>query len=1453
VALACALSTFCGSASSASQLSFAIVIGSVVAFVVVKNAEPEALDEPYLRLWLLLPTTAVEMATLGTASYYARFPATFECSLAKVARWLCLDCLVWAALAWYLGEVLPGEFGVPKKPWFPLLWLRGLVARPAPAAADDYRLLEEAPEADDAVAFAGLRKTFGPLRAVDGASLTLKRGELTALLGHNGAGKTTLLRMLTGLSPPDAGCGGTASAYGRDLLARAPEGPRALLGVVPQHDVLWDHLTVREHAHLCAVLKSSSWASCRGADALLETFHLAQRLAHFGHELSGGMKRKLSTACALAGGSAFVVLDEPTTGLDPLARKELWDVLERQKRGRTLLLTTHYMDEADVLGDVVAIMAAGRLRCADAPEALKRAHGAGYKLVVETVDAVAALDLDEHPQTPPEAAIQLSETGPRAPAASHLERVAAVVRREAPGARAWERRFGDGGDLAEQRVISRTTQRLEFALPRDRPAAPVLRALEALDPPVRIGVADTDMEDVFLRVGDEAERERAELRRQASAGRRSSGDADPGGASDAAALGRQTLAMVRKRLRVAYHAPLRTFLLVLLPAGAAVAAFACNATDEFGQRGSFAANMTTCVVVMLGFVPLVGLVAEHVAAERATKLRNVLTVAGCDARAYWLGTLLGDLTLLLAVALCVSTVATVTGVYGGSYVPDDDQPAPHYQLSEHVSQAVAQTPDYVLEFAAENGAGARVPPAARHAFVDDAWLPRDLDDDRWLDSDLDFLHYAVDKAVDAAGDPTVDQAQRALLDDAEAVDDDVSLNEAAQALYSLASGAAPENAPEDGLRKWVAPETWLYPPLFLAQTACFAYLASFASSGPRTAVVLGPLMVLGLLFVPATLLSLVNLTLGDQGLGVLKLSNSAFLGVLFWGAALCTPHGGLVLEFARVSTQLAKYAEGYPPRAGTWLIAAIETLVFLYVAYRLDDRAAALRVSRVDHVLEDEDELDDDVRAERAKAARDGAPAAHALVLDRIRKVYGGGSKQETVAVENLSLTVDLGEIFGLLGANGAGKTSAIAVVMRAAFPSAGDAWVRGRSVLDDFAGAASHLGVVTQTDTLYDTLTCAEHLDLFLDLRRARGGRRVRGAERRRIVRQFLEDVELSHVPGRLASRLSGGMKRKLCVACALVGDPTVVLLDEPSAGLDPVSRRRLWAVLRKAMVGRAVVLTTHSMEEAEALCTRTAIMARGQLRALGTPLHLKAKFGAAWRLSLRGDGDGGEAKARAAALVPGARALPDRKKRVWDLEVPEASGRVGEVFAALEADVAGGLLGKLGVADFSLEQPRLEDAFLAVVEAADARAEANEAAVAEEDAAVLAVDGVPVVAAAAEGGDEPSDALSRCCCGLDRRAHKLLAVSMSLFALVLFFSMSGIVGTPSYDDDYKEFDDYPHNVTGCHHLKGAQSPCSVEAVYLNAFPFSVAFVMAVTGCCGACCCISKKADEALATGSAE
>ena len=119
------------------------------------------------------------------------------------------------------------------------------------------------------------------------------------------------------------------------------------------------------------------------ADQLLTAFHLSERGDHRGHELSGGMRRKLSTAIALCGQSKFVLLDEPTAGMDALARRELWDLLAAAKQDRTMLLTTHYMDEADVLGDRIGIMSHGKLQCVGSSRFLKAHYGAGYRVVCE--------------------------------------------------------------------------------------------------------------------------------------------------------------------------------------------------------------------------------------------------------------------------------------------------------------------------------------------------------------------------------------------------------------------------------------------------------------------------------------------------------------------------------------------------------------------------------------------------------------------------------------------------------------------------------------------------------------------------------------------------------------------------------------------------------------------------------------------------------------------------------------------------------------------------------------------------------------------------------------------------------------------------------------------------------------------------------------------------------------
>jgi len=218
----------------------------------------------------------------------------------------------------------------------------------------------------------GLTKRFGDFVAVDGIDFEVERGEAFGLLGPNGAGKSSTMRMIATVSPPSAG---TLQVLGHDP---ATDGPtiRAQLGVVPQQDNLDLELTVRDNLWVYGRYFDMPRATLRGRiDELLEFAQLGERANHMVEPLSGGMKRRLTIARALINEPVLLLLDEPTTGLDPQARHVLWDRLYRLRRaGTTLVITTHYMEEAEQLCDRLVVMDKGRVVAMGTPQALITEH-----------------------------------------------------------------------------------------------------------------------------------------------------------------------------------------------------------------------------------------------------------------------------------------------------------------------------------------------------------------------------------------------------------------------------------------------------------------------------------------------------------------------------------------------------------------------------------------------------------------------------------------------------------------------------------------------------------------------------------------------------------------------------------------------------------------------------------------------------------------------------------------------------------------------------------------------------------------------------------------------------------------------------------------------------------------------------------------------------------------------
>jgi ABC-2 type transport system ATP-binding protein len=222
-----------------------------------------------------------------------------------------------------------------------------------------------------------LTKVFpGDLRAVDGLTLNIMRGEVLGFLGPNGAGKTTSIRMMTGLLKPTSG---QVTIEGRSM-AEAPKELRAMIGVCPQDIVLWDLLTCSENLTLVGRMYNMPGRDARQrAEALLEDFQLEDKDKALARTLSGGMKRRLNVAMALVHDPDIVVLDEPTAGLDPQSRLVVTDLIDRisREQDKTIILTTHMMEIADRLSDRVAIIDHGKLLQLDTPENLKNQIGAG--------------------------------------------------------------------------------------------------------------------------------------------------------------------------------------------------------------------------------------------------------------------------------------------------------------------------------------------------------------------------------------------------------------------------------------------------------------------------------------------------------------------------------------------------------------------------------------------------------------------------------------------------------------------------------------------------------------------------------------------------------------------------------------------------------------------------------------------------------------------------------------------------------------------------------------------------------------------------------------------------------------------------------------------------------------------------------------------------------------------
>ena len=242
----------------------------------------------------------------------------------------------------------------------------------------------------------------------------------------------------------------------------------------------------------------------------------------------------------------------------------------------------------------------------------------------------------------------------------------------------------------------------------------------------------------------------------------------------------------------------------------------------------------------------------------------------------------------------------------------------------------------------------------------------------------------------------------------------------------------------------------------------------------------------------------------------------------------------------------------------------------------------------------------------------------YSVKIKNMQKIYNNNSciSKPTIGVKNISFTVDYGECFGLLGLNGAGKTTIFKAITEEHAPTHGSIYINGLNILKNFDEVKLMFGYCPQFDAIFPYMTVKENLEFYS---------KIKGVDPDKlseIIRAMIESMTLTKYTNKLAGRLSGGNKRKLSVAMSMICNPPIVLLDEPSTGMDPEARRFMWAVIHKLTSkgnNNSVIMTTHSMDEAETLCRRMGIMVNGEFVCMGTANYIKETYGYGFEIDVR------------------------------------------------------------------------------------------------------------------------------------------------------------------------------------------------------------------------------------------
>ena len=1222
------------------------------------------------------------------------------------------------------------------------------------------------------------------VNAVNGVSFVVEYGEIFCLLGHNGAGKTTTINMLTGLFDPSDG---GASICGYDVLTEM-DSVRKNLGVCPQHDILWNELTPYEHLHLFSTLKGVKKEDVNSSiDKLLEQVNLSHVRSSQVGTFSGGMKRRLSVAISAIGNPKVIYFDEPSTGLDPVSRAQLWKLIEGLKEERALILTTHSMEEADTLATRIGIMANGRMKCIGNGLHLKNKFGTGYTVNVFTDFSNSQNICNMIKEITPNVVLTVNDAG------SLSFRVAKEFVNEMPKLI----EFLEGNSEKEINKRKSFSENKESNLIKEW------------------GVSHTSLEEVFIQVtksngfeyqnSQEEEEEIFDYKNEKKEDTKIELESSPLIKNKQAIKSFSYKALMRKNFRLQMKqkgsnccqilTPIFVLLILLM--------FQLLIKSQLGD------NANTRVFVPTNPWPLNNNDFSGFGDLKLTNMRNQnLRAKDGQCWKFFLFSVdensdddPGYLTNSTKSGLLGNIYQTTCEkYYNSSYTELVNVPS--FEKKENKSEINSELYQYLEVYNDNSFQDISAPPLTyllADGFVNFVNLNINQSKINFTfsvnDNIFEFYHRKNNFTRNAFGRLIIQQGKLALMSMINNAFLEITKNDTQQkkelGQQTLANTRFVQQLPyfatSDLLAIIAVLGIVLYPialtiqlPVyifvlvlekseklkelmkmhgltnfsyivinyfffyilytitvllfwavgaiiglrFFTQTniltlglfffgwghslVSFAFFLSSFINTKRAAVVVG--YVFGLVGSLIGVIICVTIYSGDKKLpfwlnllpqfpfirGIYLMNMSCLNNLSCYGSlGTIKIQDELALDFiwlfadAIIYLLLHIYFDQVLPRE--W---GVPKHPLFFLGSKVENFCSRnkgigkLYEDDIDLELNKSEKIDREVLKEVNKVDnsvlnRDEFP----MIISHLRKVYD--SKPPKVAVKDLCLAIPRGECFGLLGENGAGKSTTISMLTGLILPTNGSALISGFEITKKINEVHKRIGVCPQFSILWEDLTVQQHLEFFARLKG------IDSKEEKHHVERALEEFGLLKFSDRLSKDLSGGMKRRLSVAISLIGNSQIIFLDEPSTGLDPVSRRQLWKVIERAKKGRVIILTTHAMEEAELLCDRIGIIANGEMECLGSTLQLKKRFSDGFRIVLNFKEKSEEFVLNIfQKLFPEAKVTAKYKDSIeFSLSIDD--GNVSKVFQILVDEID-----NIGI-DWSFGQISLQTVFASVVEA--------------------------------------------------------------------------------------------------------------------------------------------------------